>query len=266
MVKAALADKAPMRGSTFEIAREGRFRARVTVNAQNLVETVESWIDNPVLGDMAVVTRYSDYKDHAGVKLPSRIVQSMGGFPVLELDVTEAKVNAASIAVPSPIARPAIEVTVDKAADGVWFLHGGSHHSIAIEMRDHVVLFEAPLGDGRVNPVLEAVKKTVPGKPIRYVVATHHHFDHSGGLRAAAAEEATLVVPEGSRAFYEQAYAAPRTLNPDRLAKSGKPVKFETFRTSTCSATERGPSRCTSSGRTSTPRGSSSATCRRRRS
>jgi glyoxylase-like metal-dependent hydrolase (beta-lactamase superfamily II) len=119
---------------------------------------------------------------------------------------------------------------VDRVADGVWFLHGGSQHSVAIEMRDHVVLFEAPLGDGRATAVLDAVRKTVPGKPVRYVVATHHHFDHSGGLRAAAADDAVLVVPEASRAFYEQAYAAPRTLNPDRLARSGKPARFETYR------------------------------------
>jgi glyoxylase-like metal-dependent hydrolase (beta-lactamase superfamily II) len=230
VVKAALAAGATMRGSTFEIAREGRFRARATVNGQNLVEKIESWIDSPVLGDMAVVTTYSDYRDYGGVKLPSRILQSMGGFPVLDLTVTEAKVNAGSVAVASTIARAVIEVAVDKAADGVWFLHGGSHHSIAIEMRDHVVLFEAPLGDGRANAVLETVKKTVPGKPIRYVVPTHHHFDHSGGLRAAAAEDAILVVPEASKAFYEQAYAAPRSLNPDKLSRSGKQAKFETFR------------------------------------
>jgi glyoxylase-like metal-dependent hydrolase (beta-lactamase superfamily II) len=230
IVKAALADKVAMRGSTFEIVREGRFRARATVNGQNLVEKVESWVDNPVLGDMAVVTSYSDYKDHGGVKHPGLIVQTMGGFPVLELNVADVKVNAGSVAMPAQIARAAVEVTVDKAADGVWFLHGGSHHSVAIEMRDHIVLFEAPLGDARSSAVLETVKKTVPGKPIRYVVATHHHFDHSGGLRAAAAEEAILVVPEASKAFYEQAYAAPRTLNPDKLSRSGKQAKFETFR------------------------------------
>ena len=112
IVKAALADKAAMRGSTFEIVREGRFRARATVNGQNLVEKVESWVDNPVLGDMAVVTSYSDYKDHGGVKHPGRIVQTMGGFPVLELNVADVKVNAASVAMPAPIARAAVEVTV----------------------------------------------------------------------------------------------------------------------------------------------------------
>ncbi len=49
----------------------------------------------------------------------------------------------------------------------MWFAHGGSHHSVAIEMRDHVVLFQAPLGDGRVSPVLEAVKKSGSSSPSR---------------------------------------------------------------------------------------------------
>jgi glyoxylase-like metal-dependent hydrolase (beta-lactamase superfamily II) len=225
-----MADKAAMSGSTFQIAREGRFRARATVNGQNLVEKVESWVGNPVLGDMVVVSTYSDYRDHGGVKFPGRITQTMGGFPSLELNVTEVKVNAGSVAVPSPIAPATVEVKVDKAADGVWFVHGGSHHSVAIEMRDHVVVFEAPLGDGRANAALDAIRKTVPGKPIRYVVPTHHHFDHSGGLRAAAAGDAVLVVPDISKAFYEQAYAAPRTLGPDSLSRSGKQAKFETYR------------------------------------
>jgi glyoxylase-like metal-dependent hydrolase (beta-lactamase superfamily II) len=230
VVKAALADKAVMSGSTFEVARAGRFRARALVNGQNLVEKVESWIDNPVLGDMAVVTTYADYRDHGGVKFPARITQTMGGYPVLELNVAEVKVNAGSVAAPPSITPAVVEVKVDKAAEGVWFVHGGSHHSVAVEMRDHVVVIEAPLGDARTNAALDAVRKAVPGKPIRYVVPTHHHFDHSGGLRAAAAADAVLVVPEVSRAFYEKAYAAPRTLNPDTLAKAGKQAKFETYR------------------------------------
>ena len=230
IVKAAIADKAVMSGSTFAIVREGRFRARATVNAANLVEKVESWMDNPVLGDMVVVTTYSDYKDYGGVKFPGRITQSAGGFPALDLNVADVKVNAGSVTAPSPIAPATVQVTVDKAADGVWFLHGGSHHSVAIEMSDHVVLFEAPLGDGRTNAVLEAVKKTIPTKSIRFVVPSHHHFDHSGGLRAAAATDAVLVMPERTRPFFEQAYAAPRTLNPDTLAKSGKQARFATYR------------------------------------
>jgi glyoxylase-like metal-dependent hydrolase (beta-lactamase superfamily II) len=93
---------------------------------------------------------------------------------------------------------------------------------VAIEMKDHVVLVEAPLMDARTVPVLEAVRKLVPGKPIRYVVNTHHHFDHAGGLRAAAGEGATIVVQAGSKAYFERALATPAKILPDQLTKSGK--------------------------------------------
>jgi glyoxylase-like metal-dependent hydrolase (beta-lactamase superfamily II) len=163
------------------------------------------------------------------VKFPSRIVQSMGGWPVLEVAVSEVKVNGTSVDVPAQIGTVPNEVKVEKAADGVWFVGGGSHNSAAVEMSDYIVLVEAPLGDGRTNAVIKAVKEAIPNKPIRYVVATHHHFDHAGGLRAAAAEGATIVIPEMSKSFFEQAYATPHTIAPDALAKSGKTAKFETY-------------------------------------
>lgn len=228
IVKAAIADKVAMKEGGFEIERPGKFRARATVNAENLVERVESWIDNPVIGDMAVVTYYRDYKDHGGVKFPGRILQTAAGMPAFDLVVSEVKPNAGPVAVPSNIGPAVADVTVDKVADGIFFIHGASHHSVAIEMRDHIVLFETPLGDGRTNAAIKAAKEAIPGKPIRFATTTHHHFDHSGGLRAAAAEGATLIVHETARAYFEAVYANPRTLNPDALSRSGKPAKIET--------------------------------------
>ncbi|MBM3568605.1 MAG: MBL fold metallo-hydrolase [Alphaproteobacteria bacterium] len=229
MVKAALANKAAISGNSFEVAQAGRFKARATLDAQNRVAKVESWMDNPVLGDMAVVTEYSDWKDHGGVAFPARIKQSMGGHPVLDMAVTEVKVNGAAVAKPERIVQTPIQVAVDKVAEGVWFIHGGSHNSAAIEMRDHVVMYEAPLGDARTNAVIEVIQKTIPGKPIRYVVNSHHHFDHSGGLRAAAAAGATIVTQAMNKTYFEAAYAAPRTIAPDTLAKSGKQAQFLSF-------------------------------------
>jgi glyoxylase-like metal-dependent hydrolase (beta-lactamase superfamily II) len=233
VVRAALADKAKLvpaeGGAAFEVGRPGQWKARVLVDRDNLVVRVESWVDNPVLGDMAVVTTYGDYRDVAGVKVPARIQQSAGGFPVLDFTAGDIKVNAGAVAVPAAIRAPAETVKVEKAAEGVWFLAGGSHHSVAVEMRDHVVLFECPLGDARTEAVIAAVKQAVPGKPIRYAVNTHHHFDHSGGLRACAAEGAAIVTHESNKAFFESAYAAPRTLGPDALARSGRKAELVTF-------------------------------------
>ena len=83
-------------------------------------------------------------------------------------------------------------------------------------------MVEAPLFDGRTVPVIEQIKQLAPGKPIRYVVNSHSHFDHSGGLRAAVAEGAAIVTHAANKAYFESAFATPNKINPDRLAKSGK--------------------------------------------
>jgi glyoxylase-like metal-dependent hydrolase (beta-lactamase superfamily II) len=117
---------------------------------------------------------------------------------------------------------PAPRVDAETIAPGVSYLRGGSHHSVAIEMRDHVVLVEAPLGEARSVALLAKLTELAPQKPLRYVVNTHHHFDHSGGLRTMVNQGATVVTQELNRPFYETAWAAPRTLGPDALSKSGK--------------------------------------------
>ena len=182
---------------------------------------------NPVLGDTAVVTTYSDYRDFGGVKFPMRIRQSAGGFPVLDIVVKDVQPNAKSdIQAPETVRSATELVTTEKAAEGVWYLAGASHHSVAIEMKDHMIVVESPLFDGRASAMLGAAGKLVPGKPVRYVINSHDHFDHAGGLRAAAAAGATLVVHADAKPFFERAFANPSRINPDRLAKSGKKAKI----------------------------------------
>jgi glyoxylase-like metal-dependent hydrolase (beta-lactamase superfamily II) len=126
-------------------------------------------------------------------------------------------------------AVPPVRVDAEKLAEGVYYLTGGSHHSVAIDMGDHAVVVEAPLDEARSLAVIAKVKETIPGKPIRTVVNTHHHFDHAGGLRTFVDEGATIVTHQINQPYYLTAWAAPRTLRPDRLARSGKPAAFHTF-------------------------------------
>jgi glyoxylase-like metal-dependent hydrolase (beta-lactamase superfamily II) len=206
----------------------GRFVATVHFTADFLIERVESRIPDPVLGETTAVTLYSGYRDVGGIKFPASIRQVLGGFPVLELTVGEVTPNApAEIQVPDSVRVASEKVVSDKVADGVWFLGGGTHNSVAIEMKDHMILVEAPLNDGRMLPVVEQVKQLAPGKPIRYVINSHQHFDHSGGLRTAAAEGATIVTHEGNRAFYAKAFATPNKIAPDQLAKSNAKPQFQ---------------------------------------
>jgi len=147
---------------------------------------------------------------------------------VLDLTVKEVQPNApADFPVPELVRAATERVSAEKLADGVWFIVGGTHHSVALEMKDHIVLVEAPLGDTRMAPVIEQVKQLAPGKPIAYVINTHNHFDHSGGLRAAAAEGATIITHSDNVPYFERAFAAHSKLKADRLTMSGRKAKFK---------------------------------------
>jgi len=211
----------------------GKFQLRGVINEQNLVERVETRYPNPVLGDMLIATIYSDYKDFGGVKFPGRIVQEQGGFPVLDLLIGEVQRNApADVQAPANVVQALVtspRVENQKLADGVWYLTGGTHHSAAVEFKDYVVVIEAPQNEERSLAVIAEVKKLVPNKPIKYLVNTHHHFDHSGGIRTYAAEGATIITHQINRAYYQRTAAAPRTLAGDALSKAGRRMVIVTM-------------------------------------
>jgi glyoxylase-like metal-dependent hydrolase (beta-lactamase superfamily II) len=227
----------------------GKYRATGEFNDQNLLERVVTWIPSPVMGDMQVEIRYSEYRDVGnGVKFPYHIHVHQGDHPFIggrnfmDFQATDVKINVANAAQTVPDAvrtatAPAVNVTTQQLAPGVWLLAGGSHNSVAVEFKDFITVVEGPLDDARSNAVIAAAKRLIPNKPIRYLVNTHHHWDHSGGIRAFAAEGATIVTHESNKDFYERVVLAPqpRSLSPDRLstfpfATTGPgPQKLETF-------------------------------------
>ena len=209
----------------------GKYRVSGQINDENLVENVQTWIPDPVLGDMLYEHRYRDYRDYDGVKFPADIHVHRGnrylddGHDFYEVDVSNVQVNpsVAALTIPDGVAQttvPPVRVESRLLADGVWLVGGGSHNSVAVEFSDFVVVVEAPLNEGRSLAVIAEVNRLVPDKSIRYVVNTHHHADHSGGLRTYLTEAATVVTHEGNREYYEKVvfYPSPRTLEPDRLA------------------------------------------------
>jgi glyoxylase-like metal-dependent hydrolase (beta-lactamase superfamily II) len=207
------------------------------VNDQHLVEKVETWIDSPYLGDMLFEAIYSDYRDFSGVKFPMKIVQKQGGYPIFDLTVTGVKPNA-GVAISAPQGRggaaaggapvdAAARMPTEKLADGVYLILGG-YASVAVDFKDYIVVIEGPQSEARAMQIITEAKRLIPGKPIRYVVNTHHHIDHSSGLRTFVAEGATVVTQEVNKPYYEKLFALPHTLEPDRLMKEKRTPTFET--------------------------------------
>jgi hypothetical protein len=209
----------------------GKYKVNGTINDQNLVELVDTWFPNPVYGDMDYEMRYTKYKDFGGVMFPG-MVHVHQGDPRLnpahnyyELYVTEVKTNVPVTTLPVPesvrtATAPPVKVESQKLADGVWLLGGGTHNSMLVEYKDFVAVVEAPQNEARSLAVIAEVNRLVPNKPIRYVVNTHHHMDHAGGLRTYLSQGTTIVTHESNKQYYLDIpfYPAPRTLQPDRLA------------------------------------------------
>jgi glyoxylase-like metal-dependent hydrolase (beta-lactamase superfamily II) len=233
VIKAAVASGATAAGNVVTFPIEGR-EVTVTLNDENLVERVEYLMANSVVGDVPVEVTYSDYGDYGAFRFPRRIVEKQDGFDTLDITITEVMPNAAvSLPVPANVAQAAPApaappVQIEMAAEGVWSVNGGNTRSLAVEFSDHIVMLEGPTSEARSMAVNEAVRKAVPAKPIRYVVNTHAHYDHAGGLRTYVAEGITVITHEGNKAFFEQAWARPRTIEPDALSRSPRAAMIDT--------------------------------------
>jgi len=232
VIKAAVAAGATAAGNVVTFPIEGR-DVKVTLNDENLVDRVEYLIANSVVGDVPVEVTYSDYGDYGDIKFPRRIVEKQDGFETLDISISEVMPNApVSLPVPANVAQagpaPAVTVQVDKVGDGLWSVNGAGTRSLAVEFADHIVMLEGPTSEARSIAANDAIRKAVPAKPIRYVVNTHAHYDHAGGLRTYVAEGITVITHEINKPFFEQAWARPRTIEPDPLSRSPKAAMIET--------------------------------------
>jgi len=191
--------------------------------------------DNANMGDVAMVTTFADYEEVSGVRLPRRLTTMMDKY--LQFDVQVSKhaldVDVADLSAPAAVKAaaapppPPVVVTADPVAKGIWWLAGsGNHRSIVFEFDDHLVLFEAPLNEARSKAVIDKAR-TLSTKPLTTAIVSHHHFDHSGGLRVAVAEGLAIVTHRDNEAFFKDLLARPHTIVPDALQKNPRPAMFQ---------------------------------------
>ena len=210
----------------------GRYRVNGTIAPDNTVQRVQTWIPHPVFGDLVLEHRYENYKTFGSVKFPGSLHSHMGnpvvhpGHNSQDIAVANIVANgpAPALAIPEQVRKATaapVKVESSKLANGAYFIGGGTHHSVAVEFKDYVAVVEAPQNEERSLAVIGEVKKLIPNKPIRYIVNTHHHFDHSGGLRTYVAQSATIITHPINKEFYEKVllYPAARTLQPDIMSR-----------------------------------------------
>jgi glyoxylase-like metal-dependent hydrolase (beta-lactamase superfamily II) len=210
------------------------------INSQNLVTKVETRVEHAVAGDLLVEFEYSNYQNMNGVQVPTRIVQRQAGAQTFDAAITAATPNPSNLtelltpppppgragapagAPPAPPAAapaaPAGPPQAERIGDGVFKI-GGNYTSLAIDMGDHILVVESGQNDARGMEVMAAAKKAIPNKPVRFVVNSHPHFDHAGGLGAAAAEGAMILTHRNNEPVLERLLAGPRTLIGDSLSK-----------------------------------------------
>ena len=199
------------------------------INDRKQVERVETRIDNPFFGDMPFEALYSDYMNAGGAMFPRHIVQKQGGFPIFDLNVTDVTANAAGVDPASAgtrrrrcaRGRAATQAASEKLGDGVYLITGG-YAAVAIDFADHITIIETGQSEARGQAVIAEAKRLIPNKPVKYVVNTHSHVDHSSGLRGVVSEGATILTHQINKAYLEKTLSVPHALNPDKAQQNGK--------------------------------------------
>jgi glyoxylase-like metal-dependent hydrolase (beta-lactamase superfamily II) len=220
--------------------------------ATNLPAIARTRDFDQLMGDADFDAAFSDWRMVGNMKLPYRITYTLNGVKIFDTTVnnynlnpslasdafTEPRALRGRAVPPAPIGKVPYQWVLRRLASG-FFLDsdalytdegggiqltdvapnislatGSTHNTLIVATNTYLVAFEAPGDDGQSQIVIDLAKKKYPGKPFRYLVLTHHHIDHSGGLRAYAAEGATLVVGKGDGAFFRKVLSAPQGYNP----------------------------------------------------
>jgi glyoxylase-like metal-dependent hydrolase (beta-lactamase superfamily II) len=189
--------------------------------------------DNAI-GDVEIQFTYSDYKKVDNLTLPFKVLTSRNEEPIREVNYSNYQINTRIDE--SFFKLPERYKTIQfprfgfkKMGEGVYLIEGfdgGTTSAMAVEFKDHFAVIDAPGGSAGSVQVINELKKIAPNKPIKYLILTHHHDDHSGGIRPYVAIDTKLVTVSANRSFFEKIASSTFSLAPDALTSSIKKPDF----------------------------------------
>lgn len=211
-----------------------------------LLTVTEAVTDDPILGDRRTVIWYTRWQPAAGVLFNRQVDVEVNGRLQTHTVATAVTVNPAladsmfaipdsikSRAQPGSTPVPAPTVTMVELGNGVWRAEGQTHHSLIVDQGTSLIVIEAPLSSARFQAVLDTLKGRFPNKPLSLVVNTHHHWDHSSGLRVALAAGIPILTHQRNESFVRGIAAAKKTVSPDALSRAPKAPTVRTVGDST---------------------------------
>jgi glyoxylase-like metal-dependent hydrolase (beta-lactamase superfamily II) len=226
----------PEKVHVVSITMLGKYRVEATINSRNQIQRIKTTVNEPALGDFNIEHESTEQLSFDGIRWPINWHSHQGWDDNFQFDNASTGHNAYGgkfpkvlpnvcddhVPVPESVKQATwrVAVTVEKMVDGVYLLGGTTHNSYMVEFRDFVAVFEAPLDEARSLAVIEEVVKLAPNKPIRWLVSSHPHFDHIGGLRTYLHIGSTIVTHRKVIDFLNRDVLnyRPRTIAPDIVA------------------------------------------------
>lgn len=186
------------------------------------------------LGDLTTTAWFTGYTLVDGVRLPLGLMQNLDWRDVtnlmFQIDSYRINVPAEQLSpAPPPLAVDdtiAETAGISRIAPGVWDVRVNGAGGLVIEFADHLVMFEAYGGEVQTMNRIDAANSLVPGKQVTAVIVSHHHFDHTGGLRAAVSRGLEVISQRGNEGIIREMVERPATRFPDALARNPQPLRF----------------------------------------
>ncbi|HEY8521294.1 MAG TPA: MBL fold metallo-hydrolase [Gammaproteobacteria bacterium] len=187
------------------------------------------------LGEVAVTTHFTGYVPYDGVRLPHGLMTRLDWRDQITLmfQVDSYRLDVPDEQLPSfpdsPRGAPRAagrDVVVTRLADGVWDVRVGNNGGAVIEFADHLVMFEAGGSPADTLARIDAANELVPDKDVTAVIVSHHHFDHTAGLRAAVSRGLAVISHAGNEGIIREMIERPAVVFPDALALSPHDLRF----------------------------------------